>query len=256
MRTMRWSLGSGLLALAWLAPAAHPANAVIPGASRVDATYTALGVRWEISGDDDGDSSLLLELRRVGESAWRRGAPAMGARPAMIVDGGPLGLHYWAASALFLSPGTSYQLRLTLSDPDGGGEVRTIVAATRLEVPDPPVGTPRYVVPGSGGGSGPAGDPYLGLQSAADSAAPGDVFLVAAGTYADFEIETSGLAGAPIAFVGPGDGSAIVDGQGTDRGVVTVGTGGAAPIAHVVVQGLTIQDGAWGIDALTKPAPN
>ncbi|MDY7032259.1 MAG: hypothetical protein SVY10_10205, partial [Thermodesulfobacteriota bacterium] len=40
--------------------------------------------------------------------------------PTIYVHDGPLDLNYWAASALFLEPGQTYELRLTLTDPDGG----------------------------------------------------------------------------------------------------------------------------------------
>jgi hypothetical protein len=235
-----------------LASASWAANPVVPGSSRVDATPHALGVRWTISGDDNRNSTFGLEFRRLGEPTWRPAAPPMRSDPDLVVDGAPLGLHHWAASAMFLDPGTTYELRLTLGDPDGGGEVRVVAATTGTLVPDPPLGTIRWVVPGNGGGSGTQGNPYLGLQAAADAAAPGDLFLVAPGTYADFAIATSGTPGAPISFVGPGAASptpAIVDGAATDRGVVTIGTDSSAPISHVIIQGLVIQNGLWGVDA-------
>ncbi|MEM7051774.1 MAG: right-handed parallel beta-helix repeat-containing protein [Acidobacteriota bacterium] len=237
-----------LIILLGLPNALWAADAVIAGAIRVDATYENLGVRWSIGGDDDGDSRLTLELRRAGTTLWRAAAPALGARPELVVNGSPLGLHYWAASALFLEPDTAYELRLRLEDPDGGSTTRVLTASTRRPIPDPPPGRLRYAVPGTGGGSGSLGDPFRGLQAAADGVVAGDVVLVDAGLYEPFAIATSGSAGAVIAFVGPPDGSAIVDGGGTDRGVVTLGTGGSAPVSHLLVQGLTIQNGRWGVD--------
>ena len=52
----------------------------------------------------------------------------------------------------------------------------------------------------------------------------GDVFQVAAGTYDGFTITTSGTAARPISFVGPDSGQAIVDGRGTDREVIAIGS--------------------------------
>ena len=86
-------------------PPAEAGDAVVPGAVRADATFEHLGVVWTISGDDDLDSSMALEFRLQGDSGWRSGAPAMRAHPNLIVDGTPLGLNSWGASALFLSPG-------------------------------------------------------------------------------------------------------------------------------------------------------
>ena len=227
---------------------AAPDNAVTPGELRADATYEHIGVRWSISGDDDHDSSMTLQYRQLGESTWLPGAPAMRAYPTLIVDGQPLGLNYWAASALFLQSGQTYELRVTLQDPDGGNQVQTIAATTRRELQANPAGQQRYVVPGNSGGDGTAGNPFKGLQAAANAAQPGDVFHIAAGTYSPFQLLASGTANNPIVFQGPTIGSAVVDGNGTDRGVVTLGEYNQS-IGFVIVEGLILQNGAWGIDA-------
>jgi hypothetical protein len=247
-RDGRRAAAIGALLATWAA-AASAADAVVPGASRVDATFVHLGVHWTLVGDDDGDSTFTLEFRETGEVAWRQGAPPMRARPGLIVDGTPLLLNTWAASALFLESGVSYDLRLTLFDPDGGGEVRELSGTTRTEPVASPTGRRLHVAPGNGGGDGSAGNPFGGLQAAADQAEPGDVFLVAAGLYDAFQIAESGVPGEPIVFLGPGDGTAIVDGSDTSTAVVTIGTGSLLPIGHVIVEGLTIRNGEWGIDA-------
>jgi uncharacterized repeat protein (TIGR01451 family) len=228
--------------------AAPAGDDVIPGEVRSTPTFEHIGALWWIEGDDDLDSAMSLEFRPQGESTWQPGAPAMRAYPTIRVDDGPLGLNYWAASALFLEPGKVYELRLTLSDPDGGGETRTITATTRTEPQPDPGGRQLYVVPGEGGGDGSVENPFQGMQAAADAAQPGDVFHVSAGTYDGFQLLASGTDGHPIVFHGPGDGTAIVDGGDTDRGVVTLGEWDRA-IGHVIVEGLTIQDGYWGVDA-------
>jgi uncharacterized repeat protein (TIGR01451 family) len=228
--------------------AAPAGDDVIPGEVRCTPTFEHIGALWWIEGDDDLDSAMSLEFRPQGESTWQPGAPAMRAYPTIRVDDGPLGLNYWAASVLFLEPGRVYELRLTLSDPDGGAETRTITATTRTEPQPDPGGRQLYVVPGEGGGDGSAENPFQGMQAAADAAQPGDVFHVSAGTYDGFQLLTSGTDGHPIVFRGPGDGTAIVDGGDTDRGVVTLGEWDRT-IGHVIVEGLTIQDGHWGVDA-------
>jgi hypothetical protein len=154
----------------------------------------------------------------------------------------------WAASALFLESGKTYELRLTLTDPDGGSATQTVTAITRTELQPDPAGRQLYVIPGSGGGDGSIGNPFQGLQTAADNAQPGDIFHVAAGTYAPFQLLTSGTPGHPIVFQGPGNGSAIVDGNGTNRGIVTLGEYNQT-IAYVIIEELIIQNGLWGIDA-------
>jgi hypothetical protein len=227
---------------------AAPDEAVIPGAVRVDATFEHIGVLWWLEGDSDLDSRLTLEFRLQGSLTWLPGAPAVRAYPTLIVDGAPLGLNYQAASALFLQPGGTYELRLTLSDPDGGGAVQNVSASLRTPLQPDPGGVQHHVIPGSGGGNGTPADPFRGLQAAADAAQPGDVFHVAAGVYQPFQLLASGTPGHPIVFQGAGVGAAVVDGGGTGRGVVTLGEYDQI-LGHVILQGFTIRNGAWGIDA-------
>ena len=178
--------------VALTASGAWALDSVIPGAVRIDATYQHLGVVWWIAGDDDRDSTFSLEFRQQGDSTWLPGAPSMRAYPSLEVNGAPLGLNYHAASAMFLEPGTAYDLRVTLEDSDGGGEVRIVSGTTRTPLAVEIAGQRRYVVPGNGGGDGTVGNPFQGLQTAADAAAPGDVLKVAPGTYAPFQIFASG----------------------------------------------------------------
>ncbi len=227
---------------------ANLADPVVPGLIQVDATYEHVGVVWWITGDDDLDSALTLDYRLVGETSWMPAAPAMRAYPTLIVNGDPLDLNYWAASALFLEPGETYDLRLTLTDPDGGTATQIVQATTRTWPRPDPAGRTLYIVPGSGGGSGSLADPFQGLQAAADSALPGDIFEIAAGMYSPFQLLVSGEAGRPITFRGPANGGAVIDGGGTDRGVVTLGEFNQT-LSHVILEGLTIQNGHWGIDA-------
>ena len=53
---------------------------------------------------------------------------------------------------------------------------------------------------------------------------------------------------APIVFSGPGFGLAVVDGKATDRGIITLGEWDQT-ISNVVIEGLTLEDGRWGVDA-------
>ncbi len=241
-----WVLVFGVCVL--VAPIAMGADSVTPGELRVDSTFENLGVVWSIDDDDNRNSTLEVEFRMQGSGIWSEGAPSVRAYPSLVVNGSALGLDYHGASALFLEPGTAYDLRLTLSDPDGGGEVRLVGATTRKSLPLAFGGAPRFVVPGNGGGNGTAGNPFRGLQAAADAAVPGDHFLVASGNYDPFQILTSGAPNQPIVFSGPGDETAIVDGASTDRGIVTLGEFNQI-ISDVVIEGLTLQNGRWGVDA-------
>jgi hypothetical protein len=92
-----------------------------------------------------------------------------------------------------LDEASDYELRLRLSDPDGGTAERLLKARTATE-PVAPQDAPQFhVVPGTGGGAGTQADPYRGLAEARAHAHPGDVFLVHAGVYAGtFTIDRSG----------------------------------------------------------------
>ncbi len=224
-------------------------DAVVPGAIQVAATFENIGVYWPIGGDADRNASMTLRYRASGEVTWRDGAPAMKAEPTTIVDGAPLGLHHLAASALLLQPGTAYDVQATITDPDGGGLTSPVTTvATRVEPQANPAGRVRLVVPGGGGGEGSASNPFQGLPAAAAAAVAGDIFQIAAGRYGPFSVTANGTASSPIVFRGAAGGGTIVDGANTDRGVVTIGsiaTGGA----HVILEGLVIENGHWGIDA-------
>jgi uncharacterized repeat protein (TIGR01451 family) len=57
-----------------------------------------------------------------------------------------------------------------------------------------------------------------------------------------------GAPGNPIVFRGPASGIAVIDGAGTDRGIVTLGEFNR-PLGWVILEGLTLQNGHWGVDA-------
>ena len=103
----------------------------------------------------------------------------------------------------------------------------------------------RWVVPGTGGGTGTQTNPFRGLQAAADSLVEGTAvfFHVAAGTYDAFIVSTSGKNSKfPHVFQGPKSGSAVVDGGNTDRHVVQVGEFDVTT-SFIVLDRLTIQNG-------------
>jgi hypothetical protein len=235
-----------LVAFPTIPAGAAPGDSIVPGTIRVDATYENIGVVWSVGGDTNLNSSMTLEFRVTGTSAWRPGAMAVRAYPALIVNGSPLGLDQWGASAMFLDQGTMYDLRLTLTDPDGGDSTQTVTGTTRtLATPDAS-GRQLYVTPGNGGGTGTLADPFRGLQMAADASQAGDTFTVAAGTYEPFQAMTSGTAGHPISFVA--DGNVVIDGANIDRGIVTLGNYDR-DTGHIILEGFIIQNGRWGIDA-------
>jgi hypothetical protein len=147
---------------------------------------------------------------------------------------------------LLLEPGMAYELKLTLEDHDGGSATRILKTKTRSEPHASPQARRRYVVPGTGGGTGTKRDPFQGLEAAQKAAVPGDLFLLGPGIYeGTWTIRHNGAAGRPIVWRGHGDGEAIIDGQG--RRAERPGQGIAASGTHDVwFEELTIRNATYG----------
>jgi hypothetical protein len=156
-------------------------NPTTPGVVTSYATLVSAGFEWRIDGDDNGNCAVTLEYRKLGDTAWKPAQPMLRVEHGVWTHGEDPG-NLLAGSLFFLQPGTSYEARLTLADPDGGADQRVVPFTTRVE-PQATALRTRYVVPGSGGGSGSASDPYRGLATADAAAQPGDLFLVQRGVY-------------------------------------------------------------------------
>ena len=213
-------------------PVTAQSTGTAPGAIRSYSTISSIGVEWDISGDADHDATAAVQYRQAGTTAWKT------ALPLVRVD---YNANMLAGSVLFLSPATSYEVRLSLSDPDGGGSTQTVTVATR-PVPAPPSsGRTFHVVPGSGGGDGSSGNPFRGIGAAEAAAQPGDTFLVHGGSYGGrISFTHGGTANAYIAWKGAGDGEALF------AGIDVYGS-------YVWLEGLTIRDQPFAL--MSKDAP-
>ncbi len=143
-------------------------------------TYENLSVEWAISGDDDLDSVVTVRYRAQGTSVWRTGLPLRRV-PAGSAEG-----FSWtnkhSGSVFDLTPGTTWELELTLTDPDGGSTTRTVMATTR-QLPEPSATAMiRRVTPST-------------IGAALAAATPGDVLLLADGMYAPITVTRNGAAG-------------------------------------------------------------
>ncbi|MDH7571016.1 MAG: right-handed parallel beta-helix repeat-containing protein, partial [Armatimonadota bacterium] len=241
---------------AGLCERARAADGCTPvGSPQLEApTLHSLGVWWVVRGDDNANAVIALAYRKAGTTVWRAG------RPLFRVEKGahqpekypskvevPPDGWLFAGSALLLDPDTEYELRLTLQDPDGGSTEQLLRARTNAE-PRLLSGAARFhVVPGRGGGSGTAADPFRGLAAAQERARPGDVFLLHAGVYGGtFEVTRSGEPGRPIVWRAAGDGEAVIDGSvGAER---RPGRAISASDVHDVwFEGLTVRNADYGL---------
>jgi hypothetical protein len=205
-----------------------------PGAIRTYSTITSIGIEWAIGSDVDHDATATVEFRAAGSGAWQ---PAL---PLVRVDYN--GANMLAGSILFLSPNTTYEVRLTLSDPDGGAAVQIATVATR-SIPTKPVGGRSFhVVPGSGGGAGSSANPFKGITAAEAVAQPGDTFLVHAGAYGGrITFTKAGTASQYVVWQGAGDGEALFAGIDVSA-------------SNVWLEGLTVRDQPYALMSKNAPA--
>jgi hypothetical protein len=216
-------------------------------------TLLCLAVTWVISGDENANARVDVDCRRAGEDTWRPQQPLWrvdreqyARQPAVTV---PPGGWLFAGSILNLTPDTEYEVRLRLSDPDGGEAERILKAQTRAEPALPRAERTLHVVPGSGGGDGSEAAPFQGLRSAEAAARPGDRFLLHAGVYeGQFLAAHSGEPGRPIVWMAAGDGEAAIDGKG-DAEKRPGRAISACEVHDVWFEGLTVRNADYGIVA-------
>jgi len=243
-----------LFACLFAATAAHaaPVNTVKAGELVIDPpTLINLGFEWVIKGDDNRNARVDVAYRKKGDTAWKSAMPLLRLQHERVYQGeGVFNVempNMFAGSILDLEENTAYEVRLTLSDPDGGGAVRTVTVKTRAE-PMPAAGGHVYHVyprdwkgpkePGSFNDLMCAYNYYCGGGDTQTGGRPrvkaGDTILVHAGTYryhpefytGDRSINSttpvegtyylfgSGTPEKPIVIKAAGDGEVIFDGGG------------------------------------------
>jgi|GEM_PF-6297528 len=211
-------------------------------------TFEHIAAHLSITGDGNHNSTVLIEYRKTGATDYLVGSLTMRGFPEMIVDGDLLGFNFHAGSVMHLDPFTKYDIRVTITDPDGGSQVLEETITTK-RFPDEDGATEiKYVVPGTSGGSGTLVDPYQGLQTAADNAGPGMIFEVADGVYQPFDISVSGTEDMPIVWKSTNLHGASIDGANTAGGIVTIGTFDDS-LRYQTIDGFEIKNGHWAIDA-------
>ena len=143
MKTLKRRAGPVFFALAFcalLAGASRGAWAATPGELIVEPpTLRCAGFHWEITGDPNENATARIEFREVGGTEWRRGLEFMRA--------GTDGYEFVAGSLFNLAPGTAYEAKVTLVDPDGvEGETTQIVEFNTRTEPELPDGGTTYHV--------------------------------------------------------------------------------------------------------------
>ena len=188
-----------------IATSAWAQSGLTAGQLRSASTVQSIGLEWTIAGDSNHNASGTVQYRVLGSTTWNS------ALSLVRVD--YLGVNTLAGSILFLNPGTTYEIKVDISDPDGGSASQTITKTTGTEPVLPTGGRTLNVIPGTSGGDGSAGNPYKGLATAWSNALPGDIFLVHAGSYGSISGsgKPSGSLNNQIVFKAAGDGQAVIE---------------------------------------------
>ena len=244
---MRNVVGACALALLVLC-SVHAENAVKPGRFVVNPpTLICLGFQWDIAGDDNRNASVEVSYRAVGTEAWKEALPLLRIGGEQIFRAPYTVPNGFAGSILDLEPGTEFEVRLSMKDPDGvsGQAVQTAKVRTRSEPREVQGGRVLHVYPPvwRGQKQEPA---FTGLMAAYAGAGtgdwnvvfqrkvqPGDVILVHAGLYKGdrmnyvdplsttfdgaYLLTAKGTPDKPIVIRAAGDGEVIFDGDGAFR---------------------------------------
>ena len=170
-------------------------------------TFHAMGViaTFDGSDDPDGDAAASVAYRISGSGSYRQGFPLSRVAGTRFVG-----------SLFWLEPGTTYDVRVTFSDPDGDpidGTTVTGTGSTRatITVPDP---AHSYHVSPTGSGTGCTETAPCSLAEGLSRAEAGNAVVLRGGVYheGEFWLPHSGAEGAPIVVRGyPGE-TAVLDG--------------------------------------------
>jgi regulation of enolase protein 1 (concanavalin A-like superfamily) len=190
-------------------------------------------MEWDVAGDTNHNAFAAVDYRVQGVAAW---SPAL---PLIRVDFN--GDNMLAGSVLFLTPGTTYEVRLSLGDPDGGAETRIATVATRPLPIVPAGGRTFHVVAGTGGGDGSVANPFRGTAAAQTAAAPGDILLLHAGNY-----------GGRITFDKPGTPPSYLVWKAAGDGEVSM-NGIDIAASHIWLEGLTVRNQPYATRSIGRP---
>jgi hypothetical protein len=165
-------------------------DSVTPGTlSSPYPTIINLAVVWEITGDNNLNATATVRYRKAESGQWRDGMPLRRIPAGQSADSNVL--FKWSdklsGSIFDLQENTAYEIEVSLVDPDGGAEVRTITARTRL-IPRAPADSVIKIV-----------DPST-FSDIASQTLPGDIVLLLPGDYSFGFAYTNGIPGEPVIF--------------------------------------------------------
>jgi hypothetical protein len=215
----------------WFPSLVHP---IVVGQVEVDpATLHTVGLSLPIlTGDEDFDASVRVAYRHIDSPTWNEALPLQRVRTDTLSQVVPSQFtirEQFAGSIFDLRPDATYDIRLTIEDPDGGTTTRTVRTATRAAPKEPSAAAIVDV------------DSDQSLADALAQAKPGDVITLANGRYkGPFLLERSGSDAEPIIVRGRDRDETIIVSPGAEYGMRITGS-------HIYVEDVTIRSSAWGI---------
>jgi len=217
----KWIMLSVAFTVLRLADPCPAGDNTVPGeVSTPYPTITNLAVEWLIKGDDNLDCAVEVEYRMAGEEKWQRGMPLrrVPADRGITTRGNFIWENKLSGSIFDLKPGTEYEIRLKLRDPDGGSAEKVVRAGTRA-IPRPAADARVIEV-----------NPRT-FRQAALTVEPGEILLLKPGYYGDFTLQRDGEPGKPIVIRAEGSHQVI----GSTFDSFSLGDR-----EHVILEGLTV----------------
>ncbi len=242
------TIATALLASLWSAEVAAQTSTTAGAITTPYPTTQGISIEWAIVGDSNNNGVVTVRYRPAGTTNWKTGM-ALFRIPAGSNDTGSFGSGngQWSnkhSGSLFdLDPATSYEIELTLTDPDGGSTTQTTTVATRPIPQAAATATTKAVTPAN-------------FSAMLAGVAPGDILLMGAGNYPAFTVSRSGADGKPIVLRGTSVDGVVIQGRVTMddqnyvylENVTVQGEVRMHGASSMVVRGCHIQSTGEGID--------
>lgn len=242
------TIAAALLASLWSAEVVAQTSTTAGAITTPYPTTQGISIEWAISGDSNNNGVVTVRYRPAGTTNWKTGMalfriPAGNNGTGSFGSGNGQWSNKHSGSLFDLDPGTSYEIELTLTDPDGGSTTQTTTVATRPIPQAAATATTKAVTPAN-------------FSTMLAGAAPGDILLMGAGTYPAFTVSRSGADGKPIVLRGTSVDGVVIQGRVTMddqnyvylENVTVQGEVRMHGASNMVVRGCHIQSTGEGID--------